>query len=380
LGARRREVERREPGVGQARDMRTKGGLVENSEKRVGIEQILVGVVGAGGMGGMHARNLQSRVAGARLAAVADLDTDRAGKIAKGSGSAVFRDAVELIRDAGVEAVVIASPNATHAELTLECLRVGKPVLCEKPLATTAEDALKVVEAEVELGRKLIQLGFMRRFDNQHVAVKEAVASGAIGAPLLFRGWHRNPQVVPSLVTSESIVLDSMIHDLDSVRWLFGREIDEVYTRGISTKPALEGTHDLQLTQMSVGGEFLASVEVYVAAEYGYEVGLEVVCESGTAHVAPFDEAVVRRDAAQYQRIDTNPFDRFQPAFMTEMQQWTGALRSGEHPEGPDAWDGYAALVVAESCIASLGSGSPQSVTVPERPTLYRNEGLGVVR
>ena len=362
-----------------AETFESKEDQVVNPEKRAGIEQISVGVVGAGSMGGMHARTLQSRVAGARLAAVADLDVDRARKIAEKSGSAVFRDAVEMIREDSVEAVVIASPNATHAELTLECLRLGKPVLCEKPLATTAEDALEVVEAEVELGRRLIQLGFMRRFDKQHVAVKEAIASGAIGAPLLFKGWHRNPQVVPSLVTSESIVLDSMIHDLDSVRWLFG-EIDEVYTRGISTKPALEGTYDLQLTQMSVGGELLATVEVYVAAEYGYEVGLEVVCESGTAHVAPFDEAVVRRAAAQYQRIDTNPFDRFQPAFETEMQRWTEALRSGKQPDGPDAWDGYAALVAAESCIASLRSGSPQIVTVLERPTLYSNEGSGVVR
>jgi myo-inositol 2-dehydrogenase/D-chiro-inositol 1-dehydrogenase len=353
---------------------------VVNTERHAGIEQISVGVVGAGGMGSMHAHNLHSRVAGARLAAVADLDADRAGKIAERSGSAVFRDAVEMIRDEGVEAVVIASPSSTHAELTLECLRLEKPVLCEKPLATAAEDALKVVEAEVELGRKLVQLGFMRRFDQQHVGVKEAVASGAIGAPLLFKGSHRNPQVVSSLVTSESIVLDSMIHDLDSVRWLFGREIDEVYTRGMSTKPDLKGTHDLQVTQMSVGGEFLATVEVYVAAEYGYEVGLEVVCESGTAHVAPFNEAVVRRDAMQYQRIDTNPFDRFQPAFETEMERWTEALRNGEQPDGPDAWDGYATLVAAESCIASLRSGSPQSVRVPERPTLYRNEDLGVVR
>jgi myo-inositol 2-dehydrogenase/D-chiro-inositol 1-dehydrogenase len=363
-----------------AETFESKEDQVVTPEKSAGIEQVQVGVVGAGGMGGMHARNLQSRVAGARLVAIADLDADRAGKVAERSGSAVFRDAVEMIRDDSVEAVVIASPSATHAELTLECLRLGKPVLCEKPLATTAEDALKVVEAEVELGRKLIQLGFMRRFDQQHVAVKEAVASGAIGAPLLFKGWHRNPHVMSSLVTSESIVLDSMIHDLDSVRWLFGREIDEVYTRGISTRADLEGAQDLQVTQMSVGGEFLATVEVFVAAEYGYEVGLEVVGESGTAHVAPFNEAVVRHDAMQYQRIDTNPFDRFQPAFETEMDRWTGALRSGEQPDGPDAWDGYAALVAAESCIASLRSGSPQSVTVPERPALYRNEDLGVVR
>jgi myo-inositol 2-dehydrogenase / D-chiro-inositol 1-dehydrogenase len=148
----------------------------------------------------------------------------------------------------------------------------------------------------------------------------------------------------------------------------------------MSTRPDLEGTHDLQLTQMSVGGEFLATVEVYVTAEYGYEVGLEMVCESGTAHVAPFDEAFVRRDAALHQRIHTDPFARFQPAFVAEMERWTGAIRNGEQPDGPDAWDGYAALVAAEGCIASLRSGSPQSVTVPERPALYRGEGLGVVR
>lgn len=330
-------------------------------------------------MGGVHARNLQSRVAGASLAAISDVDTDRAGKIA-GEQVPVFRDAVEMIRDDGVEAVVIASPSDTHAALTLECLRLGKPVLCEKPLATTAEDALEVVEAEVALGRKLVQLGFMRRFDKQHLAVKEAVDSGSIGSPLLFKGWHRNPHIMSSAATSESVVYDSMIHDLDCVRWMFGREIDEVYTRGISTRPDLEGVHDLQLTQMSVGGEFLATVEVYVTAEYGYEVGLEMVCECGTAYVAPFDEAVVRRDAVQYQRIFTDPFARFQPAFVAEVEGWTRAIRNGEQPDGPDAWDGYAALVAAESCIASLRSGSPQSVKVPERPPLYRGEGLGVVR
>ena len=349
-----------------------------NTGKRAGIEQVSVGVVGAGGMGGVHARNLRSRIAGASLAAIADVDADRAARVA-GKNVPVFGDAVEMIRDDGVEAVVIASPSATHAGLTLECLRLGKPVLCEKPLSTTAEDALEVVEAEVELGTKLVQLGFMRRFDRQHLAVKEAVDSGSIGSPLLFKGWHRNPHIMSSTATSESIVLDSMIHDLDSVRWMFGSEIDEVYTRGISTRPDLEGACDLQLTRISVGGGLLATVEAYVTAEYGYEVGLEVVCESGTAHVAPFDEAVVRRDATLYQRIHTDPFARFQPAFVAEMERWTGAIQNGEQPDGPDAWDGYAALVAAESCIESLRSGSPRSVTVPERPALYSKEDAGVV-
>ena len=135
-------------------------------------EQIAVGVVGTGGMGGLHAGILQTEVASARLAAVADLDRERAEKVAEKSGAAIFGDAVEMIRDENVEAVVIASPDPTHAPLVKECLELEKPVLCEKPLADSAEAALEVVRAEVELGRRLVQVGFMRRYDLQHVAVK----------------------------------------------------------------------------------------------------------------------------------------------------------------------------------------------------------------
>src|SRR3712207_3532946 len=190
-------------------------------------EHIAVGVIGTGGMGGMHAENLHSRAAGARLAAVADLDTARAEKLAERSGSvAVFRDAVDLIRDDNVEAVVIASPDPTHAPLALECLKNEKPVLCEKPLADSADAALKVVEAEVELGRKLVQVGFMRRYDPQHVAVKEAVESGSVGAPVVFKGWHRNADLDPG-ITSEWVVINATIHDIDSARWFIEEEIEE---------------------------------------------------------------------------------------------------------------------------------------------------------
>src|SRR5919112_60087 len=102
-------------------------------------EQISVGVVGTGGMGGLHAGILQDEVANARLAAVADLDTERAEKIAEKSGAAVFTDAEEMIQDENIDAVLVASPDPTHAPLVKECLKLEKPVLCEKPLADSAE-------------------------------------------------------------------------------------------------------------------------------------------------------------------------------------------------------------------------------------------------
>ena len=98
-----------------------------------------VGMIGAGAIGRIHARNLAKRTHGARLAAVMDVDAERAETVAAASGAGrVYADADALIADPEVDAVLIASPDATHAELALACIDAGKPVLCEKPLATTA--------------------------------------------------------------------------------------------------------------------------------------------------------------------------------------------------------------------------------------------------
>ena len=342
-------------------------------------EQIAVGVIGTGGMGGMHAENLHSRVAGARLAAVADLDTARAEKLGSRSGAAVYQDAVDLIRDGNVEAVVIASPDPTHAPLALECLKNEKPVLCEKPLADSADAALEVVEAEIELGRKLVQVGFMRRYDPQHVAVKEAVDSGAVGAPVVFKGWHRNADLDAS-ITSEWVVINATIHDIDSARWFLGQEIDEVYVRGVNTAPKLgEDVWDVQLIQLSTAGGRMGTIETNVVAGYGYEVGVEIVGERGVVRTAPPSGAVVRKDRAASQRIEDDWLDRFHTAYVLEVQQWVESVRNGQ-PAGTDAWDGYASLVVADACLASLRSGSPQKVAKLDPPALYASEGSGVVR
>src|SRR5262245_35660501 len=138
-------------------------------------QTLSVGIIGAGGMGTRHALNLHRAVGSARVAAIYDLDQDRARQVAGMCGeSLVFDDPEGLINDPHVDAVVIASPDDTHATLALACLQADKPVLSEKPLATTVEDAVRVMEAEVGLGKRLVSVGYMRRFDPQHAAVKAA--------------------------------------------------------------------------------------------------------------------------------------------------------------------------------------------------------------
>lgn len=335
-------------------------------------EMVSVGVIGSGGMGARHAETLSATVSGARVGGVMDLDRERAEKLAAECGSdvMVFEDEPELIRHEDIDAVVITTPDETHAGLVMECLQREKPVFCEKPLATTAGDARRIVDAEAELGRKLVQVGFMRRYDPQHLDVKSTIDSGDIGQPALFKGTHRNAAALAG-TSSESILVNSAIHDLDSARWMLGQEIQEVYVYGTNTGAAADDeVLDLQVIQLKLGGGRLANIEVYVNAGYGYEVDLEVVGDAGTIHIAPANAPIVRKRRHAGYSIEEDWLERFPAAYVLEMRRWIEDLHGGELT-GPDAWDGYVSLLAVETCIASLRSGAKEPFENPERPKLY---------
>jgi myo-inositol 2-dehydrogenase/D-chiro-inositol 1-dehydrogenase len=271
-----------------------------------------------------------------------------------------------------VDAVLIASPDDTHAGLTLACLKAGKPVLCEKPLATTVEDAVKVLDAEVALGRRLISVGFMRRFDHQHVAVKNVAMSGDIGRPLLFKGVHRNASV-PFGITGATILTNSAGHDFDSARWLLGEEVQEVHVRGLRSRPELHPeTKDLLLVEMSLTNNCMAVAEVYVNDEYGYEVSAELVCQRGTAVTMQPDKALVRADARRGFSVPSDWLSRFQDAYIAELLDWVDSIQNGQSFHGANAWDGYVTMMVTSAGIQSLHSGVAVSVDLPDKPALYQ--------
>ncbi|MQA86331.1 MAG: inositol 2-dehydrogenase [Streptosporangiales bacterium] len=325
-----------------------------------GAEDMAVGVIGAGGMGARHADNLHEAIPRARVGGVTDADGSRAEAVAARCGGAVYRDPLELIDDDGIDALVIASPDETHAALALECVRRRKPVLCEKPLATNVEDARRIVAAETDLGERLIQVGFMRRYDPQHLAAADALAAGTVGRPVLFKGWHRTRRAAPG-TTTEFVLFNTAVHDLDAVRWLLRQEIAEVYVRGVNTDRLLDGVLDLQLIELSTTGGCLATLEIYVTAGYGYEVGVELVGERGTVHIAPPQAPFVRHEQVRSQRLDGDWLSRFRDAYVAELTRWVRAVHDGV-PPGPDAWDGYASAVAADACATSLRTGTPARV------------------
>ncbi|MDX1618804.1 MAG: Gfo/Idh/MocA family oxidoreductase [Balneolaceae bacterium] len=334
---------------------------------------VAVGIVGAGGMGFRHAMNIRDWGKGAYVAGVYDPDAERAGRVAAECGEVVqFDSAGALIEDERTDAVIVASPDHTHVEFTLNCLDAGKPVLCEKPLATSADSARRVVDAEVEIGRQLVTVGFMRRFDPAHLAVRESAGSGRIGTPWLYKGVHRNRSAPPAS-PEEHFIHQSAVHDIDAARWLLGSEVERVYVRGARLDSSLdEAARDLILIDLDFTSGAFAAIELHLSARYGYEVAVELVGDSGSVATLPPDRHELWSEGQRSRSVPPDWLERFEEAYIGELRHWiTSVAENGAGDAGATPWDGFIALLVADACVESLETGEPVDVTGPSMPALY---------
>jgi myo-inositol 2-dehydrogenase/D-chiro-inositol 1-dehydrogenase len=328
-----------------------------------------VGVVGTGIMGSDHARTLAGSIKGAVLVAVADKDRDRASAVASATRARrVHTEAGALIDDPDVEAVLIASPDPTHEDLVLACLEAGKPVLCEKPLASTITGCLRIVAAEAAIGRRLVQVGFMRRFDPGYLAMKATLATGRAGAPLLMHCVHRNAMVPPSF-DSGMLISNSAVHEIDVARWLLNDEFTSatVFRRTARGSTALV---DPQFIVLETRTGVLVDIEVFVNAQYGYDVRAEMVCESGSVTLEPRSPVRVRSSGQEGSSFADDWRAHFAPAYRNQLQSWIDSVRSGV-PVGASAWDGYVSSATAAACLEAFRSGGTTSVQLEPSPRLY---------
>lgn len=330
-------------------------------------DMVRIGVVGAGAMGAAHVETLARWVPGARVVQIYDANDARAKEIAVGVGAAVADSGEELIADDEVDAVLIAAPDPLHEELVMACLAAGKPTLCEKPLATSVEGSRRVVEAEAAAGRRLVQVGFMRRFDPAYLELREAVRTGAVGEVRAMHCLHRNAQAHPS-ATSEGVLVNSMIHEFDSVPWL----LDDPLTAVTVHAPRVpDGSlQDVQVAVLETAGGRVITVEVSVNARYGYDIHTEVVGTEGTVSLTPPYGLSVRRDNVDGREVKSDFVARFLDAYRVELASWVDALRNGTPPV-PSAWDGHQANLAAFAAVESLRGGGRVEMPQEERPGLY---------
>jgi myo-inositol 2-dehydrogenase/D-chiro-inositol 1-dehydrogenase len=341
-------------------------------------EDLQIAILGVGMMGAFHADALSRRIRGAQVTVVNDFFPDKAAEVAGKIGARVVDDPIEAINDPEVDAVLIASPGAAHNQQVNACLDRGIPVLCEKPLTTDIASAYAIVKKEKALGKQLIQVGFMRRFDPEYAALRKLIADGGLGNPLVVHCTHRNPAVGDHF-TSEFMIRDSVVHEVDVARFLLDEELVSVQViKGVATGSAPAGTSDPMIVIFETESRRIVIDEIFVRTGVAYEVRTEVVGEKGSAVIGLDQNLQLKSTDGRWGGQITPSFvERFGQAYDTELQRWVDAARAGTI-DGPGAWDGYAAVAVCEAGVQALrtgrkarvhlGNGGRVSVEAEEEP------------
>lgn len=335
------------------------------------MSELRIAVVGAGLMGADHVTRITERIVGARVAAIVEPDAGRAAAaLTQAPGAVHYSNIEDAIAGGGIDAVLIATPGQFHEPVLLPTLAAGLAILCEKPLTPDPESSLRVLEAEQRTGKKLIQVGFMRRFDREYMQLRELIASGSAGELLALRCAHRNADV-PESYTNTMLITDSVVHEIDIVRYLTDSPIVAIevkHQKRNSLSPAHLQEPILVLLETEAG--VLADVEMNVSVQFGYQVKTEAVFERGIAEIGRTAGLALWQDG-RYGGVEHASFKtRFADAYDTQIQRWVNAVARGTI-DGPSAWDGYLVAAACAAGVTALETGERVVVEYVDRPAFY---------
>jgi myo-inositol 2-dehydrogenase/D-chiro-inositol 1-dehydrogenase len=316
--------------------------------------KIRIGIIGAGRIGRVHAETLAFHLPEADLISIADPDVAVASDVAARCGTPkVVRDVEEIFADRTIDAVLICSPTATHAEFVIQAARAGKHVFCEKPIDHSLPK-IDLALREVTTSGVKFQVGFNRRFDANFVRVRSAVEHDQIGIPYLIHIISRDPGPPPMsyIRSSGGIFLDMTIHDFDMARFLIGDEVETVYAAGnVRVDPEIgeAGDLDTALLVLQFKNGVIGTIDNCRQAVYGYDQRVEILGSKGaiaTDNCYP-NQAILSTKSAIQRDLPLNFFmDRYTQSFVSEMQSFVDAVLH-DKPTAVNGNDGRMAVVMA---------------------------------
>ena len=253
---------------------------------------VKVGIIGAGRIGRVHINSITTRVPNAKIKTVADpFLSEETADWAKSMGvEKTTKDYKEIINDPEIDAVLICSSTDTHSPISIEAIKAGKHVFCEKPIDHDVEKIMEVIKA-LEGTNIKYQVGFNRRFDHNFQALQEAVAQGKVGTPQIIKITSRDPEPpsIDYVKVSGGIFLDMTIHDFDMVRFLAGCDAQEVYVQSANlVDPAIgeAGDVDTAVITLKMENGAIAVIDNCRKAVYGYDQRAEVFGSEGMAAIS----------------------------------------------------------------------------------------------
>ena len=331
------------------------------------MKHVIIGIIGAGRIGKLHADNLLKRVESAQLKAITDPYLDEAWASSLNI-PLTGRDHRFMLDDPEIDAILIGSPSSEHAQQMIECAQAGKHIFCEKPIALDP-NIIQNALTEVEKSGVKLQVGFNRRFDPNFAAVRKQVTSGVLGDPHVVRITSRDPAppTTEYVTASGGLFLDMTIHDFDMARFLIGSEVTEIHAYGavlVDPEIGKAGDIDTAVISLKFANGALGIIENSREAVYGYDQRVEVFGSKGTAmadnntptSMVILNESGMIRDKPLYFFLE-----RYQAAFVAEIQAFVDAVRD-DKPTPVSGKDGLAPVLIALAAQESLKTEKPVKV------------------
>lgn len=325
---------------------------------------IRIAVLGCGRIGAMHAANIAAHPR-ATLAGVFDIHAPAAQAVAAKTGAPVFASVADILASADVDAVLIATATDTHADLLEQAVAAGKPVLCEKPIDLSL-DRVNRCAAVIGQTNVPIQLGFVRRFDPGHAAVRGAITSGKIGALHQVIITSRDPGLAPEsyLQVSGGIFRDMTIHDFDMARFMLDEPVTSVFATGArlvdAALMARLDDYDTVTVVLTTDSGKQAVISNSRRATYGYDQRVEAFGDKGMAiseNRRPHGMTLHTLDFTEQAEPLLNFFiERYREGFDAEIDAFVTAIESGAAPV-VGFEDGRQALILAEAALQSVKTG-----------------------
>ena len=328
---------------------------------------IKVGIIGAGRIGRVHITSITTRVPDAVIKTVADpFLNDETAAWAKSMGvEHTTKDYKEIINDPEISAVLICSSTDTHSPISVEAIKAGKHVFCEKPIDHDIAKIKEVIDA-LEGTNLKYQVGFNRRFDHNFESLQQAVAAGKVGKPEIIKITSRDPEPpsIDYVKVSGGMFLDMTIHDFDMVRYLAGSEVTEVTAYGAALSGAGYDQYDdvdTAIVMMKFENGALGVIDNSRAAHYGYDQRTEVHCDKGCVQVSNDLNDTAMISSAEGVEVSKPTWfflERYNNAFIAEAKAFTEAvLNDTETPV--NGFDGIQPVKIAMAAAKSLKEDRP---------------------
>lgn len=337
-----------------------------------------IGVVGLGRLGYVHAVNAAKSKRG-RLAAVCDQQEDLASDTARELGCSFYTDLDRMLENKEIDAVCVVTPTALHVDPVQAVAEAGKALFCEKPLASTLDDTLMLAQLIKQSGI-LCQIGFHRRFDPSVANAQAMISDGAIGKPVFFNAFMRDPFPPPPWACDPSqgggLYIDFLLHDFDEARFLMQDEVVSLYadeTNLVVDPQGIKDFADNAVVSLRFAGGALGSLHASMHASYGYDVRAEVFGSEGNLIIGGLNrtdvtlcsraKGITKPETFLPERGGKIPhfMVRYREAFEREMESFIESVLTGTRPAVTED-DAVKAFKIALAAGQSAGTHQPAAV------------------